>query len=106
MDIRSTGRYTYLHVPVQAASDEILFRMKREYTQDDFRRVVESVRAANPTVTIATDIIAGFPGETEEDFEETMELCRQYEFPCEMSFLSVICWSSGGGGCRWTVTAT
>eukprot|EP00041_Stephanoeca_diplocostata_P023192 m.565058 g.565058 ORF g.565058 m.565058 type:complete len:497 (+) comp22239_c3_seq14:391-1881(+) len=74
--------YTYLHVPVQAASDEILYRMKREYTQEDFRRVVDGVRATNPTVTIATDIIAGFPGETEADFEETMELCREYEFPC------------------------
>eukprot|EP00038_Savillea_parva_P001826 m.107693 g.107693 ORF g.107693 m.107693 type:complete len:656 (-) comp10632_c2_seq2:77-2044(-) len=74
--------YCYLHVPVQAGSDEILFAMKREYTQADFCRVVDSVQAVNPEVTIATDIIAGFPGETEADFDETMELCRRYEFPC------------------------
>jgi len=80
--LQHPSMYTYLHVPVQAASDEILYAMRREYTQDDFRKVVDTVKERNPEVTIATDIIAGFPGETEEDFEETMDLCRHYEFPC------------------------
>ena len=74
--------YCYLHVPVQAGSDEILYAMRREYTQEDFRHVVDSVRAGAPGVTIATDIIAGFPGETDGDFEETYQLCKEYEFPC------------------------
>ena len=74
--------YSFLHVPIQAAADSILYAMNREYTQADFRQVVDGIRAANPGATIATDIICGFPGETDEDFEETMELCREYKFPC------------------------
>lgn len=74
--------YTFLHVPIQAAADSVLYAMNREYTQADFRQVVDGIRASNPGATIATDIICGFPGETDEDFEETVELCREYKFPC------------------------
>jgi len=74
--------YAYLHLPVQACADEILYRMKREYTLADFRKVVDGVLAAHPDMTVATDIIAGFPGETEEDFQVTMDVCQEYKFPC------------------------
>uniref|UniRef100_A0A9J7X398 tRNA-t(6)A37 methylthiotransferase n=1 Tax=Cyprinus carpio carpio TaxID=630221 RepID=A0A9J7X398_CYPCA len=73
--------YSFLHVPVQSASDSVLMDMKREYCCADFRRVVDFLKERVPGITIATDIICGFPGETDEDFEQTMELVRQYRFP-------------------------
>lgn len=73
--------YSFLHVPVQSASDSVLMDMKREYCQADFRHVVDFLKDNVPGVTIATDLICGFPTETEEDFEETMQLVRDYKFP-------------------------
>lgn len=73
--------YGFLHVPVQSGSDAVLADMKREYCRADFERVVDVLRERVPGVTIATDIIAGFPTETEADFEETMQLCAKYQFP-------------------------
>lgn len=73
--------YSFLHVPVQSASDSVLMDMKREYCCADFRRVVDFLKERVPGITIATDIICGFPGETDKDFEQTMELVRQYRFP-------------------------
>ena len=64
----------------QAGSDEVLSAMKREYTNADFCRVVDQLRQQVPNVNIATDIIAGFPTETEKDFDETMALCEKYKF--------------------------
>nr|XP_018900770.1 PREDICTED: threonylcarbamoyladenosine tRNA methylthiotransferase [Bemisia tabaci] len=73
--------YSFLHVPVQSGSDEVLADMKREYTRQDFENVVDTLRQRVPGVTIATDIICGFPTETEAYFEETMDLCAKYKFP-------------------------
>ncbi|KAG6459600.1 hypothetical protein O3G_MSEX011466 [Manduca sexta] len=73
--------YKFLHVPVQAGSDQVLSDMKREYTCADFERVVNYLREKVPGMTIATDIICGFPTETEADFEDTMRLCKKYKFP-------------------------
>ncbi|TSL82623.1 Threonylcarbamoyladenosine tRNA methylthiotransferase [Bagarius yarrelli] len=73
--------YSFLHVPVQSASDSVLMDMKREYCCNDFTHVVDYLRERVPGVTIATDIICGFPGETDEDFEQTMDLVRKYRFP-------------------------
>ncbi|CAH0730066.1 unnamed protein product, partial [Brenthis ino] len=73
--------YKFLHVPVQAGSDAVLADMKREYTRADFEQVVDFLRDRVPGMTIATDIICGFPTETEEDFEDTMTLCKKYKFP-------------------------
>lgn len=72
--------YAFLHVPVQSGSDRVLFDMKREYLVEDFERVVDFLRDEIPRVNIATDIICGFPTETEEDFEGTMKLCEKYKF--------------------------
>ncbi|KAK2557791.1 Threonylcarbamoyladenosine tRNA methylthiotransferase [Acropora cervicornis] len=66
--------YSFLHVPVQSASDSVLADMKREYCADDFRNVVDFLKEKVPGVTIATDIICGFPTETWEDFQETVDL--------------------------------
>ncbi|KAM7294151.1 threonylcarbamoyladenosine tRNA methylthiotransferase [Ixodes scapularis] len=73
--------YSFLHVPVQSGSDPVLAEMKREYTAAQFRTVIDFLRKAVPGITIATDIICGFPTETEEDFEETMALVQEYRFP-------------------------
>ncbi|KAK0180257.1 hypothetical protein PV327_005920 [Microctonus hyperodae] len=73
--------YSFLHVPVQSGSDQVLVDMKREYFRSDFERVVDFLKTKSPGVTIATDIICGFPTETEKDFEDTMDLCRKYKFP-------------------------
>jgi len=73
--------YKFLHVPIQAGSDAVLNDMKREYTSDDFCRVVNVLRQRVPGITFATDIICGFPTETAEDFNETMAICRKYKFP-------------------------
>ncbi|XP_062847878.1 threonylcarbamoyladenosine tRNA methylthiotransferase [Trichomycterus rosablanca] len=73
--------YGFLHVPVQSASDSVLMDMKREYCCDDFSHVVDFLKEKVPGITIATDIICGFPGETDEDFQQTMDLVKKYKFP-------------------------
>lgn len=73
--------YSFLHLPVQSGSDTILGEMKREYNREDFENVVNFLREKVPGVTLATDIICGFPGETEQDFEESMSLCAEHKFP-------------------------
>ncbi|XP_026463512.1 threonylcarbamoyladenosine tRNA methylthiotransferase-like [Ctenocephalides felis] len=73
--------YGFLHLPVQSGSDSVLGEMKREYFRKDFEHVVDFLRERVSGITIATDIICGFPTETEKDFEETMELCAKYKFP-------------------------
>ncbi|XP_046745819.1 threonylcarbamoyladenosine tRNA methylthiotransferase [Diprion similis] len=73
--------YSFLHVPVQSGSDQVLADMKREYCCADFEQVVDFLQERVPGVTIATDIICGFPTETDNDFEDTMTLCKKYKFP-------------------------
>ncbi|KAM4689602.1 threonylcarbamoyladenosine tRNA methylthiotransferase [Discoglossus pictus] len=73
--------YSFLHIPVQSASDSVLMDMKREYCIADFKRVVDFLKERVPGITIATDIICGFPAETDEDFQETLKLVEEYKFP-------------------------
>ncbi|GER27535.1 (Dimethylallyl)adenosine tRNAmethylthiotransferase MiaB [Striga asiatica] len=68
------------HVPVQSGSDTILTAMNREYTVGEFRTVVDTLIELVPGMQIATDIICGFPGETDEDFEQTVKLIKEYKF--------------------------
>ncbi|KAI9024693.1 hypothetical protein DFJ74DRAFT_52129 [Hyaloraphidium curvatum] len=75
------GVFAFLHIPVQSGSDSILERMKRLYSAAEFCRVCDSLLGSVPGITIATDVICGFPGETEEDHRETVELVRRYSFP-------------------------
>jgi tRNA-2-methylthio-N6-dimethylallyladenosine synthase len=67
----------HIEVPVQAGDDEVLGRMKRGYTRDDYRRLVERIRRQVPHASIATDIIVGFPGETTEQFQRTYDLLAE-----------------------------
>ena len=68
------------HLPVQSGSDRMLKLMHRGYSRERFLELVGKLRAAKPEMGVGTDIIVGFPGETEEDFEETLNLCREVEF--------------------------
>lgn len=69
----------HIEVPVQAGDDEVLARMRRGYTVDDYRRLVARIRERIPGVSIATDIIVGFPGETEAQFEHTLALLEELQ---------------------------
>ncbi|MGE0003359.1 MAG: tRNA (N6-isopentenyl adenosine(37)-C2)-methylthiotransferase MiaB [Candidatus Izemoplasmatales bacterium] len=77
----------YIHLPVQSGSNVILERMNRKYTQEEYRLLVQKIRNAIPDVSITTDIIVGFPGETEEDFENTLNLVEQCGFEGAYTFI-------------------
>lgn len=76
-----------LHLPVQSGSDAVLKRMGRKYTAAQYLAKVEALRRARPEISLTTDIIVGFPGETEQDFQATLELIREARFECSFSFL-------------------
>ncbi|MCM0034656.1 MAG: tRNA (N6-isopentenyl adenosine(37)-C2)-methylthiotransferase MiaB [Burkholderiaceae bacterium] len=78
---------SFLHLPVQAGSDRVLAGMKRGYTAIEFKSVVRKLRAARPGLTLSSDFIVGFPGETEEDFEKTMKLIEEVGFDTSFSFV-------------------
>ncbi len=77
----------HVHLPVQAGSDRTLRRMGRRYTREQYLRLVEKMRAAIPDLAITTDIIVGFPGETDEDFMETIRLVEEVEFDGAFMFI-------------------
>ena len=77
----------HLHLPVQSGSSRILKLMNRHYTKEDYLALVARVRAAIPDVALTTDIIVGFPGETEEDFMETMDLVSRARYHSAYTFL-------------------
>ena len=76
----------FLHLPVQSGSDRILSAMNRRHNVDDYRRIVERLRAARPDLALSSDFIVGFPGETEADFAATLDLVREIEFADAYSF--------------------
>jgi tRNA-2-methylthio-N6-dimethylallyladenosine synthase len=76
----------YLHLPVQSGSDRILKAMNRRHTAADYLRLVERIRAVNPDLALSGDFIVGFPGETEEDFEDTMRLVQTVGYAQAFSF--------------------
>ena len=77
----------YLHLPVQAGSDRILAAMKRGYTTLEFKQKIRKLRAVRPDISISSDFIVGFPGETEADFEKTMKLIEDVGFDQSYSFI-------------------
>ncbi len=74
---RSDKIFKFLHLPVQSGDDETLKRMRRFYTAEQFKRIVEAFRTEFPDLTLATDVIVGFPGETAEAFENTLKLIEE-----------------------------
>ncbi|PZP59688.1 MAG: tRNA (N6-isopentenyl adenosine(37)-C2)-methylthiotransferase MiaB [Pseudoxanthomonas spadix] len=77
----------YLHLPVQAGSDRILSAMKRGYTALEFKSKIRKLRAVRPDISISSDFIVGFPGETDADFEKTMKLIEDVGFDQSFSFI-------------------
>jgi tRNA-2-methylthio-N6-dimethylallyladenosine synthase len=76
----------FLHLPVQSGSDKILASMNRGHTRDDYRRVVDKLRSARPDLVLSSDFITGYPGETEQDFDATLELVNEIGFVQSFSF--------------------
>ncbi len=76
----------YLHLPFQAGADRILAAMNRKHTADEYRRVIDRIRSARPDIAMSTDIIVGFPGETDQEFEETINLAKEVSFAQAFSF--------------------
>ena len=76
-----------IHLPVQSGSDRVLRQMNRRYTKEHYLSLIEYARQKMPDVTFTTDIIVGFPGETYEDFQQTMQLCRQVRYQCMFTFI-------------------
>ena len=76
----------YLHLPVQSGSDRILKRMNRGHGREAYFRIVERLRAVRPDLALSSDFIVGFPGETDQDFEDTLDLIRQVNFAQAYSF--------------------
>ncbi|MEP7097913.1 MAG: tRNA (N6-isopentenyl adenosine(37)-C2)-methylthiotransferase MiaB, partial [Dokdonella sp.] len=77
----------YLHLPVQSGSDRILSAMKRGYTAIEFKQKIRKLRAVRPGISVASDFIVGFPGETDADFEKTMTLVEDIGFDQSYSFV-------------------
>ncbi|GIQ65218.1 hypothetical protein PACILC2_37860 [Paenibacillus cisolokensis] len=77
----------HIHLPVQSGSTAILKKMSRKYTRESYLELVRKIRAAIPDVVLTTDIIVGFPGETEEQFEETLSLVREVRFDSAFTFI-------------------
>ncbi len=76
-----------VHLPAQSGSDAVLARMNRKYTRAGYTELTEKIKAACPGITMSTDIIVGFPGETERDFEDTLDLVREVRYDSAFTFL-------------------
>jgi len=79
--LRRPNVFEFMHIPVQSGSDPVLHSMRREYTVGQFSHLVDRLQAAMPEIYILTDIICGFPAESEEDWQATMDLVKKYRFP-------------------------
>ena len=77
----------HLHLPVQSGSSRILKQMNRKYTKEQYLELVDKLRAAVPDISLTTDIIVGFPGETEEDFQETLDVVRRVRYDSAFTFI-------------------
>ena len=76
----------YLHLPIQSGSDDVLKRMNRRHTKDEYLRVVEKLKEANPEIGMSSDFIVGFPGETDEDFRDTLDVVNRVKYIQAFSF--------------------
>jgi tRNA-2-methylthio-N6-dimethylallyladenosine synthase len=76
----------YLHLPVQSGSDRMLTAMNRRHTADEYRHIIGKVRSARPDIALSTDIIVGFPGETDDDFQATLDLVAGIGYAQSFSF--------------------
>lgn len=77
----------FLHLPVQAGSTKVLKEMNRKYSKDDYLSKIKKIKEINPEISLCTDIMVGFPGETEEDFDETIDLVKKVEYDTSFTFI-------------------
>ena len=70
----------HMHVPLQSGSENVLKLMNRKYTKEEYKKQIDNIRKVRPNISITTDVIVGFPNETEEDFEECLEFCKEINF--------------------------
>ena len=77
----------HLHLPLQSGSSRLLKIMNRHYTKESYLELVDKIRAKNPDIALTTDIIVGFPGETEEDFEDTMDIVKKVRYDSAFTFI-------------------
>ena len=77
----------FLHLPVQSGSNEILKNMNRKYTVDEYKKIIDTLKKYRPNIEISSDFIIGFPGETEKDFQETLDLIDYVQFKQSYSFI-------------------
>ena len=77
----------HIHLPVQSGSSRLLKKMNRVYSKEDYLKLIDKIRAAMPDIAITTDIIVGFPGETEEDFLETLDVVRYAKYSSAFTFI-------------------
>lgn len=78
---------SHLHLPVQSGNDQILNRMKRGYTRQDYLNIINKIKSVRPGISLSSDFIIGFPGETEQQFEDTMKLIDEVGFDASFSFI-------------------
>ena len=101
--IDTIARYPVLanqiHLPIQSGDDKVLIRMNRNYRTDQYRRVVRKIRGSLPTATLFTDIIVGFSGETEEQFENTRAAMREFDY--NMAYIAMYSPRVGAASARW-----
>lgn len=76
----------YLHLPIQSGSDAVLKKMNRRHTRDDYLRIVEKLKEANPVIGMSSDFIVGFPGETDDDFQQTLDVVNRIKYIQAFSF--------------------
>eukprot|EP01054_Gregarina_sp_Poly1_P004345 Gregarina_sp_Poly_1__4344@NODE_2354_length_2248_cov_252_581843_g444_i1_p1_GENE_NODE_2354_length_2248_cov_252_581843_g444_i1NODE_2354_length_2248_cov_252_581843_g444_i1_p1_ORF_typecomplete_len434_score54_01UPF0004/PF00919_20/5_9e25Radical_SAM/PF04055_21/4e19DUF19/PF01579_18/0_06TRAM/PF01938_20/1e04TRAM/PF01938_20/0_39Imm30/PF15565_6/0_62_NODE_2354_length_2248_cov_252_581843_g444_i19472176 len=79
--LESEHFFEFLHIPVQSGSNKVLLEMNREYTCEDFEKCINELRSSIPNIHLSTDFICGFPDETNEDHQESMNLLEKYKFP-------------------------
>ena len=77
----------WLHFPVQSGSTSCLQRMGRRYTREEYLSLVKKIRQAVPNIALTTDLIVGFPGETEEEFQDTLSLCKEVRYASAYTFI-------------------
>lgn len=77
----------FLHLPVQAGSSRVLKLMNRKYTKEDYLRKIDKIKNINPGIALSTDLMVGFPGETEEDFKDTLDLVKKVEYDTSFTFI-------------------